>query len=52
VLIDEAKRRQMPLEGLVKFFELSRFDNKLLEHFENKINGMVMLPGAKSSLIE
>lgn len=33
----------------MKFFELSRYDNKLLEHFEKKINQGKQLPQGQES---
>lgn len=44
MLIGESKRRGLEVDGLMGFFELSRFDNQLLKHFEEQVNGGKQLP--------
>jgi hypothetical protein len=44
-IIEEVKKREIGVEILMKFFELSKYDNSILEGFEKELNkGKILLP--------
>jgi hypothetical protein len=44
-MIEEVNKRELGVESLMKFFELSKYDNSILVNFENEVNkGKMMLP--------